>query len=256
MKRLFINYRQSDTKPTAQRLCDELKRRLVPDKVFLDEQDIRGGEEWPERLREELAKAQVVFALIGKDWLGAKKNPDSEHRRLDEPGDWVRRELEEALARHKERNIKLVPVRVDNAAMPEPSQLPESLQDLPKLKAEDLRNDKDWNNDVGRLADLFRSYDLPSQRDLRQQMESEEACRAVLSHRACCWAAQLAQLISLIGLLYLPVRAWSTHSVPNILVVAATVCALALLTVAMAEVSTYERRRIGQLRYLCRLGRH
>jgi hypothetical protein len=223
LKRLFINYRQSDTKPTAHSLHRDLKQRLAPDQMFLDEHDIQGGEEWPTRLRTELAAAHVVFALIGPGWLSAE-NPDSKQRRLDEPGDWVRRELEEALKRRKTNSITLVPVRVDNANKPESAHLPESLRDLPSIQAEDLRNGKDWDHDVDKLVQLLLSHGFtalapiqplpppplpqpepplpqPAPEDLRQQIESEEACRAILSHRACCWAASVAQLFCLVGAL-------------------------------------------------------
>lgn len=154
MKRLFINYRASDAWNAAERLAADLNRALTPGQVFLDSRGIDGGEEWPDRLHAELAKANVFFALIGKQWLTAR-NDMSQQRRLDEPGDWVRREIEVSLIRQKQGGLTVVPVLVDGATLPDMVALPESLHRLLKLQARPLRNGPDWDRDVAALITLL-----------------------------------------------------------------------------------------------------
>lgn len=68
-----------------------------------------------------LDRAQVLLALIGRDWLTA--HDQAGRRRLDLKTDWVRAELTRAL----KRNIRVIPVLVDGAEMPSPKFLPSSL---------------------------------------------------------------------------------------------------------------------------------
>jgi tetratricopeptide (TPR) repeat protein len=67
-------------------------------------------------------------------------------RRLDDPTDWNRIELEQALTRRG----RVIPVLVDGAQMPSESDLPESLRPLTRLNALKLRDD-DWESDVEKL---------------------------------------------------------------------------------------------------------
>jgi tetratricopeptide (TPR) repeat protein len=106
--RVFINYRADDTSAVATILARELSRALSWGTVFLDHQ-LDGGEEWPPRLRAEVRAADVVLVLIGPRWL-TLQGPDG-IRRLDESEDWVRQEIETALAAHR----VVVPVLVDGA---------------------------------------------------------------------------------------------------------------------------------------------
>jgi hypothetical protein len=62
----------------------------------------------------------VLLAVIGGRWLEAA-GPDG--RRLDDPDDFVRLEIEAALA----RGVRVIPVLVDGTTMPRPDQLPASL---------------------------------------------------------------------------------------------------------------------------------
>ena len=113
MKRLFINYRTEDTGFAATLLARELRDRLVDD-VFLDHASIEGGEAWPARLREEIARADVVVALVGDRWLKTQ-DPKSGERRISLPEDWVRQELETAHA----RGVPILPHLVEGAAPPD-----------------------------------------------------------------------------------------------------------------------------------------
>ena len=62
----------------------------------------------------------MLLAVIGPHWLAAGQDGQ---RRLDDPADFVRLEIEAALA----RGVRVIPVLVDGAQLPRPEQLPASL---------------------------------------------------------------------------------------------------------------------------------
>ena len=57
--------------------------------------------------------------MIGDNWLDAR--PDSDVRRIDEPGDFVRLEIESALA---SAQVRTFPVLVEGTVMPGPERAP------------------------------------------------------------------------------------------------------------------------------------
>jgi tetratricopeptide (TPR) repeat protein len=108
--RVFINYRREDTKEVARALHSELERVLGRGAAFLDHKEIEPGASFPEALKREVEQADVVLVLVGPRWLTLQSADGV--RRLDEPDDWVRTEIELALRTRK----WIVPVLVDGAA--------------------------------------------------------------------------------------------------------------------------------------------
>src|SRR4051812_34631421 len=97
--RVFISYRRdSDFLRTSlvttqlEHVFDDQRSPRV--QVFRDIR-MRLGKEWPSELAAELTAADVVLAIIGPDWLQAKDQFG--RRRIDQPDDWVRKEIELAL---------------------------------------------------------------------------------------------------------------------------------------------------------------
>jgi hypothetical protein len=126
----FICYRRGQSELAANLLKEALERRIGERKVFMDVDAIDLGERWPIRIERAIAKCTAMFVLIGPGWLDARK-PDGT-RRLDDPGDWVRREIETGLAQPQ---VTIVPVLHDGAAPPGPGELPESLGALADCQA-------------------------------------------------------------------------------------------------------------------------
>jgi TIR domain len=127
----FICYRREDAGYPAGWLFDQLTARLGADRVFKDVDSIEPGDDFAEVITEAVSSCAVLLAVIGGRWLAAA-GPDG--RRLDDPGDFVRLEIEAALA----RGVRLVPVLVDGARMPRPDQLPASLAPLARRQAIEL----------------------------------------------------------------------------------------------------------------------
>jgi hypothetical protein len=74
----------------------------------------------------------VLLALIGDRWL-AVTDSDGQ-RRLDSPQDFVRLEIEAALT----RNVRVIPILIEGARMPQAHELPEGLAKITRRQAQEL----------------------------------------------------------------------------------------------------------------------
>jgi hypothetical protein len=145
MDSIFISYRRAGTSGYGGRLQEDLRERFGRERVFRDIDSIRPGTDFVEVIQHAVARAGVVLALIGRNWLTAAAS--NGHRRIDDPDDFVRIELESAF----EQGITVIPVLVEGAEVPSPSELPPSLTRLSRIQAVGL-SDERWEYDVGRLV--------------------------------------------------------------------------------------------------------
>jgi len=144
MAKIFINYRRKDSAPYAGRLYDRLAGHFGHDHVFMDIDQIEPGEDFIEVIQEKLKAVQVAVALIGKHWLDI--TDANGQRRLDNPEDWVRLEIEALLA----RKIRVIPLLVGGANAPNSSRLPGSLAALARRQAHEV-SDRRFHEDVNKL---------------------------------------------------------------------------------------------------------
>jgi WD40 repeat protein len=86
-----------------------------------------------------------LLCLIGRQWLTLTDKDG--RRRLDDPNDMVRLEIEAAL----ERDVRVIPLLVDGASMPQVPDLPDSLAKLARRQALPIRSDS-FRADVTRLV--------------------------------------------------------------------------------------------------------
>jgi hypothetical protein len=121
--RIFISYRRTDASWPALCLADRLVRQFGDDAVFHDVESIWPGDDFAAKLEAGMGSCSALLAVIGPRWLAEESDLG---RRLDDPRDWVRLEIESALR----RGILIVPVLVDGARMPSAGELPPSLQSL------------------------------------------------------------------------------------------------------------------------------
>lgn len=143
---IFLCYRRRDTTHIAGRLYDRLAAQFGHDRIFIDVKSIPlGMRNFADEVQNRLANARFFLALIGDKWVEAA---DSGERRLDDPEDHVRREIELAL----QSNAQIIPILVDIPLMPAPSRLPESIRPLTLCQAQRLRGDPDFERDVGELV--------------------------------------------------------------------------------------------------------
>jgi hypothetical protein len=142
--RVFISYRRQDTSSPAGRLYDRLAYRLGDDHVFIDVDTVAPGLDFGDVITGAVSTCEVLIAVIGPRWLTA--TDEDGRRRLDDPDDIVRLEIEAAL----ERNIRVIPVLVEGAVIPRRQQLPEGLAGLARRNAVTLRHES-FRSDVDRL---------------------------------------------------------------------------------------------------------
>ncbi len=112
----------------------------------MDIDAIEAGVDFVDVIHEAVGKCDVLLAVIGPDWLSLKN--DAGERRIDEPGDFVRIEIEAALS----RDVRVIPVLVDGGRMPSVSQLPASLATFGRRHALEI-SDARWGFDAGRLVE-------------------------------------------------------------------------------------------------------
>lgn len=170
MPKVFVSYRRSDSQDVAGRIVDRLAERFSPNDVFKDVDSIPIGVPFPELLSSALSRTDVVLVVIGPTW--ATVVDDSGNRRLDNPLDFVRIEVETALG----SAALVVPVFVTNAIMPAQSVLPESLKPLTLLNGISVRPDPDFHRDVDRLiSNLEERLGLEAQSDEKSVPRRREA---------------------------------------------------------------------------------
>jgi hypothetical protein len=152
--KIFISYRHNDSEYPAQSISEKMVARYGEENVFFDRKSIPPGVDFRHRLTEKVSHCDVLLAVIGDHWLNARN--DAGERRLDDPDDYVRIEIEAALS----RQIPVIPVLVGKARIPVASELPETLTDLSYRHVAEARAGLDFASHLDRLVgDVQRVYD-------------------------------------------------------------------------------------------------
>jgi TIR domain len=147
--RVFLSYRRDDAGGYAGRLADALFRRLGPISVFQDVTAISPGQDYAVAIDRALGDSDAALVVIGPSWLTAA-TPQGTPRLL-EADDYVHLEVARAL----ERDIRVIPVLVGGARLPEATQLPDDLQGMVQRQAVELHNET-WHQDVDGLVRSLR----------------------------------------------------------------------------------------------------
>jgi hypothetical protein len=164
---IIINYRREDGSTWAERLYDRLQIRFPKNQIFIDVDNLDPGIDFVEAIEQSVGSGDVLIAVIGKRWLISSEAEGS--RRLDNPDDFVRLEIATAL----KRNIRVIPVLVDDASMPRASDLPDDLKSLVRRQAIPVSHDR-FSADSERL---IAALDLVFQKTAAEQREREEKAR-------------------------------------------------------------------------------
>lgn len=124
----FISYRRSESTEAAREFRRELARRYGATSVFMDTASIDYGESFPDRIASAIRGCSVMLVMIGPQWLELVAGS----RRIDDPDDWVHREVRAGLER---REAVVVPILLGGASAPSEAELPESVRGLAALHA-------------------------------------------------------------------------------------------------------------------------
>ena len=153
--KIFISYRRASAY-----LIGRIKARLITafgdQSVFRDLDDIPAGVDFRTILEKETNDCNIMLVVIGPQWAGVIDTQGN--RRLFDPGDFTRIEVETGLRRLSKNNATVIPVLIMNSAMPAAQDMPESLRELSYQNAISIRDDPDFNNDTENLIrDIRRS---------------------------------------------------------------------------------------------------
>jgi hypothetical protein len=151
---IFISYRREDSQHVTGRLYDRLKARFGGN-VMLDIDSLPLGLDFREHINRSLQDCKCVLAVIGDDWLDIryKDGPLQGSRRIDDPADFVRVEIQVAL----DRGIPVIPVLLGSASMPGADKLPTALQTLAFRNGMELRSGRDFDSQIDRLIKALQT---------------------------------------------------------------------------------------------------
>jgi hypothetical protein len=145
--KVFISYRRQDAKAVATLIYRSLREVFGSAAVFMDVHGIPLGADFHKYLTEQVLNARVVLALIADRWLTA--TDEAGHRRLDNPDDFVRIEIEAAL----DNEVPVVPLYVDGARPLTAETLPASLKPLARRHGAFLDTGRGFEADLAQLID-------------------------------------------------------------------------------------------------------
>jgi len=144
---IFISYRQKDSYELTDRLAHDLMETFGKAAIFLDKERIKGGDDWSTEIESQAKSCSVMLVVVGKEWANARydhKKPEKEDRlRLEDPEDWVRKEINWAF----DNDCIVIPLLIDGAELRSKEWLQEcGLERLSVPQTIPLRS-KDYKND-------------------------------------------------------------------------------------------------------------
>jgi tetratricopeptide (TPR) repeat protein len=141
----------------------------------MDVDTIEPGMDFVTAIENSVGSCEVLIAVIGERWLISSDQEPG--RRIDNPEDSVRLEIATAL----KRNIRVIPLLVDNAMMPRSSELPDDLKPF-RRNALDISHHR-FNADFGVLVAALQKVLEKSDAE-RKQPEGKERLEADRLQRA------------------------------------------------------------------------
>jgi hypothetical protein len=167
--RIFISYRRQDSAGYAGRLFDRLSNRFGQSNIFMDIDAIELGVDFVQRIQEAVGSCDVLLAVIGPSWLTVTNT--NGQSRLSDPNDFVRVEVLTAL----QRDIRVIPLLVQGAHMPNEKELPAELTALARRNGMGIEHasfDSDVNLLVTKLEKILGET-TPSREDAQADPEEE-----------------------------------------------------------------------------------
>ena len=119
--KIFVSYRRSDAAFATDRICERLRARFGKSRVVQDVDSIPKGVDFRLFVKGEVERCAVLVAIVGDRWVTVETSEGT--RRLDDPNDMVRLELELA----KEAGLRVIPVTLGTVTMPAKHDLPAEL---------------------------------------------------------------------------------------------------------------------------------
>lgn len=187
--RILINYRREDSRGSTGRLYDRLSDHFTHEQVFMDVDTIEPGEDFVKVIEEAVTSCDVFIAVIGPDWLTIENR--KEQRRIDDPDDFVRLEIVAAL----ERDIRVIPVLVEGATMPQISDMPSALKPLARRNAIEISHTR-FDLDANRLIQAVESALEQIMKEKKAQEDAKRIAKGLSPAEAAERQAKIAKLMT------------------------------------------------------------
>ncbi len=150
MDSIFLSYRRDDASGHSGRIYDRLAQHFGEEKLFRDVDKINYGDDFVDAIDDAVGSCKALIAIISPVWTSTTDKQD--RRRLDNPNDFVRIEIESALS----SKVPIFPVLVNGAVMPEAEDLPESILPLARRHALEI-SDTRFDYDVDQLINALET---------------------------------------------------------------------------------------------------
>jgi TIR domain len=188
VQKVFICYRREETGAHAGRLYDAMVARFGEENVFMD-LDLAPGVDFEKRITQVVSGCVALLVVMGPNW--ARTSEADGTRRIDNPGDFVRLEVETGLQRP---DVTPIPVLVNGARMPRREELPPELRSIARRNAIEL-SDGRWRYDVNRLLEtldeLLPEMSRSQAAQVRKATEGTEPTSSVLPRAVVDWRLAL-----------------------------------------------------------------
>jgi pterin-4a-carbinolamine dehydratase len=203
----FISYRREDTAPIALLLKYEIEKRLQFVRASVDVEDIRRGEQFPDRIRELINRAHVTIVLVGKNWMPRREQisgsvVQSKMKVADREKDWVLEEIEYSMSaplgydkhnRYKLKKRIVLPIFVDCEVRFSQFVVPKEIGTLSTVNAESIKYAY-WPSSIGPMLDRLAmmlglkkrpdgdAYPAPDAAKARTQPVGDEELATILNY--------------------------------------------------------------------------
>lgn len=145
LNQVFICYRREGSSWVAGRIYDSLVRKFGRDAVFRDIDSIPLGINFKEHIQSVVQQCSVFLVVINHGWMGERV--DQGERRIDDPNDFIRIEIESAL----QRKIPVIPLLIEGTTIPLAESLPSTLKELRHRNGMRINIDPHFHMDMERL---------------------------------------------------------------------------------------------------------
>lgn len=145
MDTIFISYRREESAGHAGRIYDRLCEKFGRDRVFMDVSAVEPGLDIAEAIDRTVGSCAVLLVVIDRKWPTCVDAAGQ--RCLDDPQDIVRLEVGTALR----RKVRVIPLLVQDAAMPAESSLPEELKPLARRNPIEI-GESHWEAELAQLV--------------------------------------------------------------------------------------------------------
>ena len=150
MSKIFISYRRQESGDIVGRIFDHLSNVFTKHNIFKDVDNIGAGENFRNVITDAIKNSQVLLLIIGREWIKVK-GPNG-IRRIDDPNDYVRIEIETAI----ENKIRIIPILIGDTNLPSPDKFPLQIRNITNFNAVKIRNDPDFKKDINHLVSELR----------------------------------------------------------------------------------------------------